>query len=69
MQEETETTTPAQKAEPIKKKDIVRRPCRGPPETLEHVLNVCKAVQDKWGTHDGTIKGKIDKLVKIKKAL
>ena len=59
----------AQKAEPVKKKDIVRRPCRGPPESLAHVLDVCKVANKEWGKHDGTLKSKVDKLVKIKKYL
>ena len=59
----------AQKVEPVKKKDIVRRPCRGPPESLAHVLDVCKVANEEWGKHDGTLKSKVDKLVKIKKYL
>ena len=59
----------AQKAEPVQQKDIVRRPCRGPPETLAHVLDVCKVANEKWGKHNGTLKSKVDKLVQIKKHL
>ena len=52
------------------KEEIVRRPStRGAPvETIDHVLG-CPAVQAKWGKHDGTLKGIVDQIIKIKRTM
>ena len=51
-----------------KKKDIPRRPSTpgAPVETVEHVLCSCPEAKRIWGGHDGTLKGMVDYVKKIK---
>jgi len=55
-------------AEESEEVEVVRRPHTGELETLDHVVNRCKVVQEKFGPklYVGTLKQKVDKIIKLR---